>query len=234
MLKFDIVTIFPQIFDSYFNTSIVLRAQKMGKIAIKPWDLRQYSTDNYKSVDDHPYSGGAGMILKLEQIYLAVEDIKKEIAKGKDKKTRIILFSANGKKFNQDMAKKWAKYDRLVMICGRYEGVDNRVAEKIADEEISIGEYVLTGGELPAMVVVDSIARLMPGVIKSDSLENESFNKVKGQRVLEYPQYTRPEVFITKEGKKWRVPKVLLSGDHKKVQEWKEGKSKKLSPDIAK
>lgn len=234
MLKFDIVTIFPQIFDSYFNTSIVLRAQKMEKIIIRAVDLRQYSDNNYKSVDDRPFSGGAGMILKLEPIHKATQAIKEDIKKEGDKKVRTILFSANGKKFNQDMAKKWAKYDRLVMICGRYEGVDNRVAEKIADEEISIGEYVLTGGELPAMVVVDSIARLMPGVIKEDSLQSESFNKVKGERVLEYPQYTRPEVFVTKEGKKWRVPKVLLSGDHKKIQEWKESKSKKLSTDIAK
>lgn len=226
MLKFDIITIFPQIFDSYFNTSIVARAQKMEKIKIRAVDLRQYASDNYKSVDDRPFSGGAGMILKLENIYLAMEDVKKDIAKEKDKKTRVILFSANGKKFTQDMAKKWAKYDRVVMICGRYEGVDNRVAEKIADEEISIGEYVLTGGEIPAMVVVDSIARLLPGVIKEDSLASESFNKVGKEKVLEYPQYTRPEVFVTKEGKKWRAPKILLSGDHKKIQEWREKKSR--------
>jgi len=224
MINFDIVTIFPSIFDSYFNTSIVARAQKQKAIKIDIHDLRQFTSDNYKSVDDKPFSGGAGMILKLEPIYLAIKKIEKKI-KNK-KKTRIILFSAKGKRFNQQMAQKWAKYERIVMICGRYEGVDERVATKIADEEISIGDYVLTGGEIPAMVVVDSIARLMPGVIKSASLESESHNIVNGKKILEYPQYTRPEVFKTKEGKAWKVPKILLSGDHKKIQEYKDKNTK--------
>ncbi len=224
MLTFDIITIFPDIFNSYFSKGMVFRAQKQGNIKINIHDLREFTFDNHRSVDDRPFSGGAGMILKVEPIYLAVEAIKKSAKKGK--KPHIVLFSANGKKFTQDMAKKWAKYSRVIMICGRYEGVDARVAQYIADEEISIGDYVLTGGEIPAMAVVDSIARLMPGVIKGDSLKSESFNKIKGKKILEYPQYTRPEVFETKGNKKWRAPKILLSGDHKKIEEWKEKNSK--------
>lgn len=213
MVKIDIITIFPDIFDSYFNKSIVARALKQKAIDIEIHDLRQYAETNYKSVDDKPFSGGPGMILKIEPIYKALENIKIE----KGEKVRKILFSANGKKYTQDKAKKFTKYDRIILICGRYEGVDARV-KKFVDEEISIGEYVLTGGEIPAMIVVDSISRLMPGVITQESLEDESFNE-KG--FLEYPQYTRPEVFETKDGKKLRVPKVLLSGNHKLIQEWK-------------
>ncbi len=226
MIIFDIITIFPDIFDSYFNKGMVARARKKSVIRINVRDLRQFTFDNHRSVDDKPFSGGAGMILKIEPIYLAVEAAKKEAAK--KEKVLTVLFSASGKKFTQEMAKKWANYDRIVMICGRYEGVDGRVGEYIADEEISIGDYVLTGGEIPAMAVVDSVSRLLPGVISKESLDNESFNKIGKQKLLEYPQYTRPEIFTAHNGKKWRVPKILLSGNHKLIEEWKRKKSRTI------
>lgn len=240
-MKFDIITIFPEIFNSYFNESILGRAQKSKLIDIRVHDLRDYTNDKHHMVDDKPYGGGVGMVLKVEPIYKAVEKIK--IQKSKVKQ-RIILFSAKGKRFTQNDARRLAKYDRLIMICGRYEGVDERVAKYIADEEISIGDYVLTGGEIPAMVVVDSVSRLIPGVIgKEESTKDESFKKIPSEKIfpfrkgglrgisgqyLEYPHYTRPEVFSPDSGKtKWRVPKILLSGNHKKIEEWKVMNAKK-------
>lgn len=204
-MQFDIITIFPDIFDSYFNESIVGRAVKNGLVKINPVDLRKYTTDKHKTVDDSPYGGGAGMVMMVEPIHKAVKDIKKN--------GKVILLSAKGKKFNQKMAREFARLDQLVLICGRYEGVDERVAKHIADEEVSIGDYVLTGGEVPAMAVVDAVTRLLPGVITKESLKEESFSK-KG--MVEYPQYTRPEKF-----KNWKVPEVLLSGNHKEIEKWK-------------
>ncbi len=203
---FDIITIFPKIFDSYFKESIIKRAQQKKLVKINIHNLRDYTEDKHKTVDDKPYGGGPGMIFKLEPVYKAVKKIK-----GK-KKTKVILFSAKGKKFDQKMAKRFSKLDKLILICGRYEGVDERIAKHIADEEISIGDYVLTGGEIPAMIVVDALTRLIPGVITKESLKEESFNKGN----VEYPQYTRPENF-----KSWKVPKILLSGNHKKIKEWR-------------
>jgi tRNA (guanine37-N1)-methyltransferase len=202
MIKFDIITIFPDIFDSYFNESIIKRAQNKGLIKINIHDLRDYTVDKHKTVDDSPYGGGPGMVMMVEPIYKAVKKI------GKNKKSKVILFSAKGKKFDQKMAKRFSKLNNLIMICGRYEGVDERVAKKIADEEISIGDYVLTGGEIPAMIVVDAVSRLIPGVLG----KKESLEELKGS----YPAYTRPEEF-----NKWQVPKILLSGDHKKIKEWR-------------
>jgi len=207
MRFFDIITIFPNVLDSYFNESILKRAQKKRLVKFKAWDLRDFTKDKHRTVDDKPYGGGVGMILKVDIIYKAVKKIIR-----KNKKTRIVLLSAKGKTFNQKHAKRLSKYDQLILICGHYEGVDERVARYIADEEISIGDYILTGGEVPAMVICDAVARLIPGVINKKSLEEESSVDLK-----EYPQYTRPEVF-----NKWKVPKVLLSGHHKKIQEWKE------------
>lgn len=199
---FDIITIFPDIFDSYFNESIIKRAQNKKLVKINIHNLRDYTSDKHKTVDDSPYGGGPGMVMKIEPIFKAVKRIK-----GK-KKAKVILFSAKGNKFDQKMAKRFSKLDKLVLICGRYEGVDERVAKYIADEEVSIGDYVLTGGEIPAMIVVDAVSRLIPGVLgKEESLEEK-----KGS----YPVYTRPEDF-----NKWRVPKVLLSGDHKKIKIWR-------------
>ncbi len=216
IMKFDIITIFPDIFESYFNESIIKRAREKKLIQINVHNLRDYTNNKHRTVDDRPYGGGAGMVFMVAPIFKAVKDIGSRTSKN-SKKTKIILLSAKGKKFDQKMAKKFSKLDRLVLISGRYEGVDERVAKYIADKEVSIGDYVLTGGELPAMVVVDAVARLVPGVIAKESLEKESFFE---EKYLEYPHYTRPEEIIIN-NKKRKVPKVLLSGDHKKIEEWR-------------
>lgn len=216
-MKFKIVTIFPEIFDSYFNESILKRAQKEKLIEIKIHNLRDWTTDKHKTVDDTPYGGGAGMVLKIEPIWRCVQSLSSKSRSSL--RSRTILFSAKGKRYTQDDAKRLAEYDNLILICGRYEGVDERVAEHIADEEISIGDYVLTGGEIPAMVVVDSISRLLPGALgNAESIEEESHNQ-EGQ--LEYPQYTKPEDF-----QGWKVPEVLLSGNHKEINKWRKEKTK--------
>jgi len=222
MTKFDIITIFPDIFASYFQESIIKRAQEKKLIKINVHNLRDWTSDKHKSVDDKPFGGGAGMVLKVEPIYRAVKKLKK-------KNSKVILLSAKGKKFDQKMARKFSKLEQMILICGRYEGVDERVAKYVADEEISIGDYVLTGGELPAMIITDAVARLVPGVISKESLNEESFQTVGS---LEYPQYTRPEIFSSKE-KTWKVPKVLLSGNHKKIAEW-QAKQKKTAKTIEK
>lgn len=215
-MKFDIITIFPNIFESYFNESIVKRARQKKLIQINIHNLRDYTSDKHRTVDDRPYGGGAGMVFMVEPILKAVADLKKKLSK--KSKTKIILLSAKGKKFDQKMAKKFSKLNNLILISGRYEGVDERVAKHIADEEISVGDYILTGGELPAMVIVDAVVRLIPGVIAECSLERESFFK---EKYLEHPHYTRPEKIVIG-GKKRKVPKVLLSGDHKKIEKWRE------------
>jgi tRNA (guanine37-N1)-methyltransferase len=194
-------------FDCYINESILKRAQKRGLVKFKIVNIRDFATDKHRTVDDKPYGGGPGMIMKIEPIYKALKLIKK------GRKSKIILLSAKGKTFGQKMAEKFSKCDHLIFICGRYEGVDERVAKYLADEEISIGNYVLTGGELPAMVIADTVTRLVPGVIKPESLKEETFKKVD---LKEYPQYTRPEKFFG-----WKVPKTLLSGNHKKIEEWR-------------
>jgi len=216
-MKFNIITIFPEIFDSYFNESIIKRAQQKNLVKINIHNLRDYTTDRHKTVDDRPYSGGFGMVLMVEPIMKAVKDIKKRFLA---KKRKVILLSAKGKKFDQKMARQFSKLDQLIIISGRYEGVDERVAKYIADQEVSIGDYVLTGGEVPAMVVVDAVTRLIPGVIEKGSLVEESFSQ---EGTLEYPQYTRPEK-IKIDNHERRVPKVLISGNHKKIQEWKKSK----------
>lgn len=244
-MKFDIITIFPKIFDSYFSESILGRAQKKNLIEIKIHNLRDYATDKHQTVDDTPYGGGAGMVLKVEPIFRAVKNvlnvenvqsveidfndlIDTKNRKGDDK-NRIILFSAKGKKYTQADAQRLSKYENLIMICGRYEGVDERVADNIIDEEFSIGEYVLTGGEIPAMIVVDSVSRLLPEVLgNKESLNEESYsissqtgdtNKLKNYELQpnkEYPHYTKPEEFNG-----WKVPEVLLSGNHKEIEKWR-------------
>lgn len=221
-MRFDIITIFPEAFKSYFAQSILWRAQDKKFVKINIHNLRDWAIDKHRKVDERPYGGGAGMIMKVEPIFKAVSVIKCK-AKSAKRKTKVILFSAKGKKFDQKMAQSLSKFSQLIFICGHYEGVDERVAESIADIEISIGDYVLTGGELPAMVVTDAITRLIPGVIKEESLKEESFSSK--EKNLEYPQYTRPEVF--KMGKKnLRVPEVLLSGHHEKIKEWRAKKSR--------
>lgn len=223
MITFDIITIFPKIFDSYLKESIISRAIREGLLKINIHNLRDWTKDSHKTVDDRPFGGGLGMVLKVEPIFKAVEEIKRT-KRLSSRKRKVILFTPRGKKFNQRIAYRFSKLDQLILICGRYEGVDERVAKYIADETISIGDYVLMGGELPAMIMIETVARLIPGVLGKPQLLKERITKRKG--FIEYSQYTRPEVFSPKRGIKWRVPKVLLSGNHKKIEEWRKKHSK--------
>ncbi|MFH1423643.1 MAG: tRNA (guanosine(37)-N1)-methyltransferase TrmD [Candidatus Nealsonbacteria bacterium] len=213
MLKFDIITIFPNIFDSYVKESLIARAQKKRFIKIGIHNLRKWTQDRHKTVDDRPFGGGLGMVLKIEPLFKAIKELSSLRTKKELSSLRVILFTPRGKKFDQKMAYKLSKSKHLIFICGRYEGVDERVARHLVDEELSIGDYDLMGGELPAMVVIETISRLIPGVLGKPKLLKERITKNKG--FLEYEQYTRPEVF-----KNWSVPNVLLSGDHKKIEEW--------------
>jgi len=220
-MKIDILTLFPEMFEGPFGESIVKRASDKKLIDIKVRNLRDWAKDKHRTVDDRPYSGGPGMVMKVDIIDRAINDLKK-----KNKKSIVILTSAKGKKYNQAKADKLSKKDHLIIICGHYEGVDHRVYKHIADEVISIGDYVLSGGEIPAMAIVDSIVRLIPGALGNpDSLSEESHSLSTIYHLpstnIEYPQYTRPEVY-----KGWKVPEVLLSGDHKKIEEWKKKNSK--------
>ncbi len=236
-MKFHVITIFPRIFDSYFSESILKRAQKNNLIKIKIHDLRGWTTDKHKTVDDRPFGGGAGMVMKVEPLYRAISEIKSKI---ENRKSKIILLSAKGKTWNQQLAKKYSKLDNIILICGRYEGVDERV-KKFVDEKISIGPYVLTGGEIGAMAIIDSITRLLPGVLGNQ--ESAKFESHSTPGSLEHPQYTRPEVFLAApliKGvrlarrsssvgggvKKFLVPKVLISGNHKKIEDWRKKKTK--------
>jgi len=217
-MRFDIITIFPHMFDSYFNESIIKRAQEKKLVDIHVHDLRKFSRDKYKKVDDRPYGGGPGMVLKIEPIAGALCSILKTM--GKKQKTKVILFSAAGKQFDAKTAREWSKkYVRIIMVAGHYEGVDERITKVLQVtshklQVISVGPYVLTGGEIPAMIVVDAVSRHISGVLgKLESLEEKRLG-------VGIPMYTRPEVFIYK-GKKYAVPKVLLSGNHKKIEEWR-------------
>ena len=223
-MTFDIITIFPNLFNSYLKESLIARAQKKKLIKINVHNLRKWTTDRHQTVDDRPFGGGLGMVLKIEPIYKAVQFLKSKI---KNKKLKIILFTPRGKKFNQKMAYQLSKLNQLIMICGRYEGADERVAKHIADLELSIGDYDLMGGELPAMVVIETVARLIPGILGKEQLLKERITKEKG--FIEYPQYTRPEVFsLPKKRAKWRVPRVLMSGNHKKIAEWRKKHQKSI------
>ena len=211
----DILTLFPEMFRGPFDESIIKRAKQKGLIEINIYNIRDWARDKHKMVDDRPFGGGPGMVLMIEPIDLAIKELKNK--KGKEK---IILLDAAGKKFNQKEAERLAKYEHLILISGHYKGIDERVRKYLVDEEISIGDYVLTGGELPAMVITDAIGRLIPGVIgKEKSLKKESFSDFETPgvpRLLGFPQYTRPENY-----KGWKVPEVLLSGDHKKIEKWR-------------
>lgn len=209
-MRFDLLTIFPKVFDGYLNESILKRAQAKKKVSFHTHDLRDFTTDKHRSVDDRPYGGGVGMVMKVEPIYKALKSLPKST------KRRVLLMSAKGKTFTQADAARLSTYKQTVIVCPRYEGVDERVMEYV-DEEISIGNYVLTGGELPAMVVIDAITRLIPGVLgKDESSVDESHSEPE---VLEYPQYTRPEKF-----ERQQVPKVLLSGNHRDIASWRKSK----------
>ena len=218
-MNFHIITIFPEILNSYFNESILKRAREKDLIKIKIHNLRDWTNDKHKTVDDTPYGGGAGMVMKIEPLAKSIKFIKSKV---KSKNTKIILLSAKGKKWNQQLAKKYSKLDNIIFVCGRYEGVDERI-KKFIDEEISIGDYVLTGGELGAAVMIDSISRLLPGVLGNENSPEDESHSEPG--ILEYPQYTKPAVFEI-DGKKMRVPIVLLSGNHKEIEKWRKEKKK--------
>ncbi len=223
-MKFDVLTLFPEIFEP-IKSSILGRALDNSLIELNLINFREFSADKQKHVDDCPYGGGAGMVLKPEPIYEAY----KSITKGLDYKPKVIYLSPQGKVFNQQMARDLSKENHLILICGHYEGVDQRIIDEIVDEEISVGDYVLTGGELPAMILIDAISRNIKGVINEESLEDESFS----DEYLEYPQYTRPEVFLDR-----KVPEVLLSGHHANIEKWKREQSieitKSKRPDLIK
>ena len=211
-VKIDILTLFPQMFTGPLSESILKRAQEKGAVEIKVHNLRDWAEDKHHTTDLPPYGGGAGMVMKIDVIDKAVAALKKE-----NKKTKVILLDTKGEIYKQEKAKRLSKEEHLILIAGHYEGVDQRVHDHLVDEVICTGEYVLTGGEIPAMTVVDSVVRLLPEVLGNpDSLTEESFND-KDQ--IEYPQYTRPEEY-----KGWKVPKILLSGNHKKISEWRKKK----------
>ena len=218
-MRFHLLTIFPDMFDSYLGESLFKRAQKEKIVSVRIHDLRAFTNDKHKKVDDRPFGGGPGMVLKVQPVYDAVRKVLGATVGGvkkSAKKSRVILFSTRGKKLDAKTAKRLSKYDDIVLICGRYEGVDERVAEHVADEEISIGDYVLSGGELPALVLMEAVSRQIPGFLGKE----ESLEEVNGS----FKTYTRPESFAPSKGKKWGVPKVLLSGDHKKIGEWRRQK----------
>ncbi len=215
-MRFDIITIFPSIFKSYLKESLIRRALEKGSIEVNIHNLRKWADDKHGSVDDKPFGGENGMVMMAEPISRAVKNIRK----GED--SMVILFTPRGKKFNQQKATEFSNYKQIIMICGRYEGVDERVAKYVANENISIGNYVLMGGELPAMVVLETASRLVPNVIGKESFLK---NRKVGESFIEYPQYTRPEK-IEIEGKERKVPNILLSGNHKEIKKWRDKKGK--------
>ena len=224
MNRFHILTLFPEMVMDGLNTSIIGRAIDAGLLEINAVNIRDYSTNKHMKVDDYPYGGGAGLVMQPEPVYRAYKDLTKDMKK----KPRVVYLTPQGTTFHQEMAKELAKEEELVFLCGHYEGIDERVLEEIVTDYVSIGDYVLTGGELPAMVMIDSISRLVPGVLHNDdSAGDESFEN----GLLEYPQYTRPPVFLDKE-----VPEVLLSGHHENIRKWRHEQSvkrtKERRPDL--
>lgn len=223
---FDIVTIFPEYFQGPFDHGVVAKAREAGILTIRIHDLRNWTFDRHRTVDDRPFGGGEGMLMKPEPIFRAVESI---VGQGSRPVGKTILLSAQGRRFSQAIAREYAACDQLVLLCGRYEGVDERVAEHLADDELSIGDFVLSGGELAAAVVIDAVARLLPGVLgNEDSAINESFSAA-GR--LDCPQYTRPAEF-----RGWKVPESLLSGNHAEIKKWRIqaalAKTARLRPDL--
>lgn len=226
-MNFHVLTLFPDMILSGLETSITGRAISAGTISLEAVNIRDYTVNKHKKVDDYPYGGGAGMLMQAQPVYDAWEDVEKKIhhrrgvtadesrtgQSDEAKRTRVIYLTPQGTTFHQQMAKEMAKEEDLIFLCGHYEGIDERVLQEIVTDNVSIGDYVLTGGELPAMVMIDAIARMVPGVLSNqESGETESFSNY----LLEYPQYSRPEVW-----REQKVPEVLLSGDHKKIEEWR-------------
>jgi tRNA (guanine37-N1)-methyltransferase len=226
-MRIDIISIFPKMFSPVLDESIVKRAQKKGKVSFFIHDLRIYSGNKHRKVDDRPFGGGSGMVMRAEPIFDAVNAVR---AESKIKKSKVVLLCPQGKKLDQKTAKQLSKEKQLILICGHYEGIDERVRQRLVDEEISIGDFVLTGGELPAMVLVDAVVRLLPGVLgDKNSLNFESFEG----NLLEYPHYTRPADYCG-----MKVPEVLLSGDHNKIEQWRRRqavkRTKERRPDLLK
>ena len=226
-MKFHIITIFPEFFAGPFDYGVVAKARQAARLEIRIHDLRNWTYDRHRTVDDRPFGGGEGMLLKPQPLFEAVESVLPE----RTERTRVVMLSAQGKLFRQSVATEYAGLDELVLICGRYEGVDERVAEHLADEEISIGDYVMSGGELGAAVIVDSVARLLPGVLgNEESSRNESFC-VGNDGLLDCPQYTRPAEF-----RGLKVPEVLLGGNHAEIRRWRhtasQAKTQRLRPDL--
>ena len=224
-LRFDIVSIFPGMFESPFGDSIIQRAREEGLLDLRVHDLRDYSLNKHRKVDDTPFGGGVGMVMNVEPIARVITAIKKEVPE-----TRTILLSPGGRPFDQEKAWELSRLPSLTLICGRYEGIDERVRLHFVDEEISIGDYILTGGEIPAMVLVEAISRLVPGVLGDpESIVEESF----AGDLLEYPQYTRPRDY-----QGFKVPEILVSGDHKKIRDWQKAealkKTARVRPDLLK
>lgn len=212
-MNYYIMTLFPEMVMSGLNTSIIGKAMEKELLFIKAVDIRDYTADKHRHVDDYPYGGGAGMVMQAQPVYDCYKDIEKNL----EKKPRVLFMTPTGKTFNQEMAKEMAQEENLIFLCGHYEGIDKRVLDKIVTDEVSIGDFVLTGGELPAMVMIDAISRLIPGVLNNDiSAETETFT----DNLLEYPQYTRPEIW---EGE--AVPSVLLSGHHANIEKWRREQS---------
>jgi tRNA (guanine37-N1)-methyltransferase len=221
MLKIDVVTIFPDMFDNIIEFGVLKEAFKKNICQLNIYNLRDFSNYKHGRVDDRPYGGGPGMVLMPEPIDNAITFIKKKNKIKKKEKQKTILLSPRGEKLNQNKLKYLSNLENIILICGRYEGVDERVIDSLIDFEISIGDYVLTGGEIPAMVIIDGAIRLLPGVVgKEESLKSESFE----DNLLDYPQYTRPPVF-----KGMDVPKILLSGNHKDIQKWRKEKSLEIT-----
>ncbi len=209
-MKFDVLTLFPESFEP-IKQSILGRALEKNLISLNLINIRDFSKDKHKKVDDTPYGGGAGMVIKPDVVYDAYKSVE-------DKNAKVIYLSPQGNVLNQKKVESLSKEEHLILLCGHYEGIDQRVIDEIVDEEISIGDYVLTGGEIPAMVLIDSVSRYVEGVLTKESIKEESFSN----NLLEYPQYTRPEVFLNK-----KVPEVLLSGHHENIRKWREEQSLK-------
>lgn len=232
-LRIDILTIFPKLFDNFLQEALISRAIKKKLVDIRVHDLRKWTKDAHKTVDSRPFGGGEGMVMMVEPIMRAINSLLKN--KAMANRTRIIVLSAKGTTFKQSKARALANLNRIILICGRYEGIDERVHKFIAHEEISIGDFVLFGGEVPAMAVTEAITRLIPGAVgKINSVLNESFKELSDndkqiyEKFLEHPQYARPEKILIN-GKNRVVPKILLSGNHKKISEWRESQSRKVS-----
>jgi tRNA (guanine37-N1)-methyltransferase len=217
-MRFEVMTLFPELVDSILSSSVIGRAREAGHIEVNTYNIRDYSTDKHRKTDDTTFGGGVGMVMTCQPIYDCYLDVKSRIGEGK---TRVIYMSPKGRIFSHEVAKELREYDNLVFLCGHYEGVDQRVIDEIVDEEISIGDYVVTGGEVPACIVIDAVSRLVDGVLSSEECyEGESL----ASGILEYPQYTKPRVFMGRE-----VPEVLLSGDHKKIDMWRLSESVRIT-----